>query len=131
MRDSPLSNYQVLLARTQKVHRPIGPLAYNCVKIIVVRDGSAILFSEFGQKPVRPGNVVVLGPNVLCGSEPEGHVTVTTIYADTDYVTDQAFWQYAGILHDRLDAPVFVKETFTEPSQIIRLGERHAGALLP
>ena len=126
-----LLDYQVLLARTRTVHRPIGPLAYDCVKVIVVRDGSAILFGEFGQRPVRPGDVIVLGPNVLCGSEPEGYVTVTTIYADTDYVIDQAFWQYAGILHDRLDAPVFVKESFTEPVQVIRLGEHHAGLLMP
>lgn len=67
--------------------------------------------------------MIVLGPNVLCGSEPNEYITVTTIYADTDYVINQAFWQYAGILHDRLDAPAFVKETFTEPAQIIHLGE--------
>lgn len=126
-----LQDYQVLLARTQAVHRPVGPLAYDCVKVIVVRDGSAILFSEFGQQPVRPGDVVVLAPNTLCGSEPEGGITVTTIYADTDYVIDQAFWQYVGILYDRLDAPGFVRETFTEPAQIIRLGEEQAGLLMP
>lgn len=125
------SRYQVLLAQTQTVHRPVGPLAYDCMKVIIVCDGSAILFSEFGQKPVRPGDVILPGPNVLCGPEPEGRITVTTIYADTDYVIDQAFWQYASILHDRLDAPVFVKETFTEPAQIIRLGEQHAGLLMP
>lgn len=106
-------------------------MTYDCVKVIVVRDGTAVLFSEFGQKPVRPGDVILLGPNVLCGSEPEGHITVTTIYADTDYVIDQAFWQHAGILHDRLDAPAFVKETFTEPAQVIRLGEHHTGLLMP
>lgn len=126
-----LSHYQVLLARTQTVHRPVGPLAYDCVKLIVVRDGSAILFSEFGQKPVRPGDVILLGPHVLCGSEPEGRITVTTIYADTDYMIDQAFWQYASIMHDRLDAPGFVKEAFAEPAQIIRLGEHHTGLLMP
>ncbi|WP_338033642.1 helix-turn-helix transcriptional regulator [Intrasporangium chromatireducens] len=121
----------MLLARTQTIHRPIGPWAYDCVKVIVVRDGSAILFSEFGEKHVRPGDVILLGPNVLCGSEPEGHVTVTTIYADTDYVIDQMFWQYAAILQDRLDASVFAKETYTEPAQIIRLGEHHTGLLMP
>lgn len=131
MTRAALDKYQVLLARTQTVHRPVGPLAYDCVKVIVVRDGTAILFSEFGQRHVRPGDVIVLAPNVLCGSEPEGHITVTTIYADTDYVIDQAFWQYAGILRDRLDAPGFVKETFTDPAQIIRLGEEHAGLLMP
>jgi AraC family transcriptional regulator len=39
-------------ARTRTIHRPVGPVAYDCVKVIIVRDGSAILFSEFGQKPV-------------------------------------------------------------------------------
>lgn len=70
-----------LLARTRTVHRPVGPMAYDCVKVIVVRDGSAVLFSEFGQRPVNVGDVVLLGANTLCGSEPEGHITVTTISA--------------------------------------------------
>src|SRR5690606_2093621 len=38
---------------------------------------------------------------------------------------------YVGILYDRLDAPGFVRETFTEPAQIIRLGEEQAGLLMP
>ncbi|GIJ25831.1 hypothetical protein Vqi01_09930 [Micromonospora qiuiae] len=41
---------------------------------------------------------------MLCGAEPEGRLTVTTIYADTDYLLDQLFWQYADVLRDRLDA---------------------------
>src|SRR5690625_7420497 len=87
--------YDALIARTRTIHRPIGPVAYDCGRIIVVRSGSAILFSEFGERPIRPGDVVLLGANVLCGSEPEGHVTVTTIYADTDFLLDQLFWQHA------------------------------------
>lgn len=109
----------------------MGPVAYDCVKIVVVRHGSAILFSEFGQKPVRPGDVVLLGANVLCGSEPEGQITVTTIYADTDYVLDQVFWQHAGFLQDRLDTQDFAATLYTEPAQILRLGEDRAGMLMP
>lgn len=71
--------FQAILARTRTVHRAVGPVAYDCVKVIVVRDGSAILFSEFGQKPVTVGDVILLGANTLCGSEPEGHITVTTV----------------------------------------------------
>lgn len=122
--------YRPLIARTRTIHRPVGPVAYDCVKLIIVRDGSAILFSEFGQKPVRPGDVVLLGPNVLCGSEPEGHITVTTIYADTDYVIDQAFWQHAGILHDRLDARGFTEKVYSDPAQILRLGEHRTGMMM-
>ena len=71
-------------ASTRTFHRPVGPLAFDCVKVIVVRDGSAILFSEFGRRPVKVGDVILLCTNALCGCEPEGHITVTTIYMDTD-----------------------------------------------
>ena len=111
-----------ILARTRVVERPVGPFAYDCVKVVVVRSGSAILFSEFG---------VILGANVLCGSEPEGHVTVTTIYLDTDYVIDQVFWQHAGLLQDRLEAQGFAETIYSEPAQILRLGEERAGMLMP
>ncbi|MEX5310358.1 helix-turn-helix transcriptional regulator [Kocuria sp. CPCC 205297] len=130
MSETMLRDYQMLLARTQTVHRPVGPLAYDCVKVIIVRHGSAVLFSEFGQKPVRPGDVILLGPNVLCGSEPEEHITITTIYADTDYVIDQAFWQHAGILHDRLDAMGFAEKLYSHPAQILRLGEDRTGMMM-
>lgn len=127
----PPSAFEPLVARTQTVHRPVGPVAYDCVKFIVVRDGSAFLFSEFGQQPVKPGDVVMLGANVLCGSEPEGHITVTTLYLDTDYVLDQVRWQYAGFVCDRLDAQGFADTIYTEPAQILRLGEDRAGMLMP
>lgn len=113
------------------MHRAVGPVAYDCVKVIVVRGGSAILLSEFGQQPVKPGDVILLGANTLCGSEPEGHITVTTIYADTDYVVDQVFWQHVGLLQDRLDAQDFAATVYTEPAQILRLGEDRAGSLMP
>jgi AraC family transcriptional regulator len=124
-------SFQPLLARSQSVHRPRDPVAYDCVKVIVIRSGSAILFSEFGQKPVKIGDVVILGANVLCGSEPEGHVTVTTIYLDIDYVIDQVFWQHAGLLQDRLEAQGFAETVYSEPAQILRLGEDRAGMLMP
>ena len=83
--------YAPVIARTRTVHRPVGPMAYDCVKIIVVRDGSAFLFSEFGQLPVKSGDVILLGANVLAGSEPEGHITVTTIYIDTE--SPRVWWR--------------------------------------
>ncbi|MBE8526505.1 hypothetical protein ILP97_55120 [Amycolatopsis sp. H6(2020)] len=42
------------------------------MRIVVVRNGTAIIFSEFGQQPVSFGDAILLGPNVLCGIEPEG-----------------------------------------------------------
>lgn len=120
-----------ILARTRTVHCAIGPVAYDCVKVIVIRDGSAVLFSEFGQRAVAVGNVILLASNVLCGSQPEDHVTVTTIYLDTDYVIDQVRWQYSGFIRDRFDAQSFADTVYSEPAQILTLGEDHAGLLMP
>lgn len=107
------------------------PAAYDCVRLIVVRDGTAVLFSEFGERPIRPGDVVLLGANVLCGCEPEGHLTITTIYLDTDYVVDLIFWQYIGVLNDRLAAQGFAETVYAEPAQILRLGEHRSGMMMP
>ena len=119
------------MARSRTIHAPIAPIAYDCVKLIFVRDGSAILFSEFGERPVKVGDVVALAANTLCGSDPEGSITVTTLYLDRDYIVDQVFWQHAALLADRLDAQDFTDELYSEPAQILHLGENRAGMLMP
>lgn len=75
-----MHEYQPLLAHTRTFHRPASPVAYDCVKVIVVRAGSALLFSEFGTGHVNVGDVVVLAANTLCEAEPEDWVTTTTLY---------------------------------------------------
>lgn len=119
------------VARSRTFHSAVAPVAYNCVKLIFIRAGSAILLSEFGDKPVSVGDVVALGANTLCGSEPEGIVTSTTLYLDRDYIIDQVFWQHAALLADRLDAQDFANELYAEPAQILRLGEDRVGMLMP
>lgn len=123
--------FSPLKARTGTLRDTQPPVAYDCVRLIVVRDGSAILFSEFGQQAVNVGDAILLCTNTLCGSEPEGHLTVTTVYLDTDYVIDQVFWQHSGILQDRLDAQNLVETMYVEPAQILHLGEERAGMLTP
>ncbi|GAB2940517.1 helix-turn-helix domain-containing protein [Nonomuraea fastidiosa] len=123
--------FSPIIARTETWHQPVCPSAYDCVRLVVPRSGSAILLSEFGEKPVKPGDVVLLGSNVLCGSDPEGHFTTTTVYLDTDYLVDQIFWQYAGVLQDRLDAQGFAETVYSEPAQILRVGEQRTGMMMP
>jgi len=113
------------------MHRPVDPTAFDWIRLIFVRDGSAILLSEFGETPVRIGDAVLLAANVLCGIEPEDHVTVTIVYVDADYVIDQVFWQYVGFLQDRFDAQDFAATIYTEPAQVLRLGEQRAGMMMP
>ena len=123
VKDVGRERFLPVLARTRSIHRPVGPVAYDCVKLIFVRHGSAILLSEFGEKPVTVGDVVMLGASTLCGSEPEGSITVTTLYLDRDYVIDQVFWQHAALLTDRWQAQDFMDERYSEPAQILRSGE--------
>lgn len=120
-----------IIARTRSIRKQIAPVAYDCVKLIFVRDGSAILLSEFGEKPVTTGNAVLLGANTLCGSEPEGSITVTTLYLDRDYVVDQFFWQNASDFADRLEADDVITATYAEPAQILDLGAECNGVLAP
>ena len=120
-----------LRARTQTFHSAIAPVAYDCVKVIVARAGSARLFSEFGTRHVNVGDVVLLSANTLCGAEPEDWITTTTIYMDRDYLIDQVFWQYAAQFRDRLDASEFLSVHHAEPAQIFRIGEDRAGLLMP
>ncbi|MDS2172395.1 AraC family transcriptional regulator [Nesterenkonia sp. CL21] len=109
----------------------MDPVAYDCVKLIFIRSGSAVLLSEFGEQPVSPGDVVLLEPNTLCGSEPEGFITVTTVYLDHDYLVDQVFWQNAALLNDRFEASELIESIYVEPAQILHVGEDRVGMLWP
>ncbi|MCB1297603.1 MAG: helix-turn-helix transcriptional regulator [Microthrixaceae bacterium] len=89
------------------------------------------MFSEFGTRHVKIGDVVLLAAKTLCSSEPESSVTTTTIYLDRDYVIDQVFWQYAAQFCDRHNARDFFETHFSTPAQIVRIGEDRAGMLMP
>ncbi|TCP38819.1 helix-turn-helix protein [Tamaricihabitans halophyticus] len=125
------ADFHPIIARTLTLHDHIDPIAYDYVKLIFVRNGSAILLSEFGERPVKVGDVVVLGANTLCGSEPEDSITVTTLYLDRAYVIDQVFWQHAALLSDRCEAQDFAEALYSEPAQILQLGEVRAEVLAP
>ena len=120
-----------IFAQSRAFQKSVPPVAFDCVKLMVIRAGSAVLYSGFGERPVTVGDVIVLAGNTLCGSEPEGSVTVTTLYLDTDYIVDQVFWQYASMLADRLDAHDFMEARYAEPAQILHLGEDRVGYLMP
>jgi AraC family transcriptional regulator len=111
--------------------RTISPTADWSVKLIVIRDGSAILSGDFGQRPVNVGDAALLGANVPCGAEPEGRITVTAVYLDPDYAIDSFYWQHAGVLLDRLEAQEVAATVFVEPVQVLRIGEHRLGQVGP
>lgn len=120
-----------MTVRTRTHYAAIAPVAFDSVKFIIVRGGSARFFSEVGIHHINVGDVIVLAANTLCGAEPEGWVTTTTLYLDRDYVIDQVFWQYAARFKDRLDASAFLDANYAEPAQVVRIGEDRAGLLMP
>lgn len=128
---SPVADFSPLVTRTRSHHAAVDPVAFDCVKLIVIRSGSALLVSEFGTRHVRLGDVVLLAAHTLCGAEPEGSVTTTTIYLDHDYLIDQVFWQYAAQFCDRHNAREFFEAHYSTPAQIVRIGEDRAGMLMP
>lgn len=113
------------------MRRPVGPVTHDCVKIVVVRSGAMIILGEFGVKHVNVGDVMVIAANTALVFEPEGCVTATTLYLDHDYVIDQVFWQHAAQFTDRLDASRFLDIRYSEPVEIVRLGQHPAGLLMP
>lgn len=123
--------FSPLFARTRTVHRPLELAAYDCVKVIVIRDDSAIVHSEFGQRFAREGDVLLFGANVLWGGEPEGHIAVTTVYLDPDYVVDELFWRYADRFSDRLEARELVCTLYADAAQLLHLGAARVGRLMP
>lgn len=55
-----VSDYSPVAARTRTDHVAVEPIAFDCVKFIVIRAGSARLFSEFGTPHVNVGDIAVL-----------------------------------------------------------------------
>lgn len=120
-----------IMARTWTLYTAVGPRAFDSTRLIVVRSGSSVVFSEFGERPVTVGDAILVGANTLSGYEPEGAVTVTTLDLDRDYVIDQVFWKHAAELADRWQTEDFIAETYVEPAQVLRLGVDRVGLLLP
>lgn len=119
---SAMAPFGPIVAATNTFHRPVGPVAYDCVKLVVVRDGSAVLSSHLGRRPVAVGDVVLLCANTLCAAKPEGCCTVSIVCIDTDYLIDQVFWQHVGLLSDRLDARELAGKLYLESVQLLHIG---------
>lgn len=123
--------FRPVVAKTTSHARPISPAAYDWVRLLFLRSGTAIVYSEFGEQPVRPGDALMLGANVLAGCHPEEPVTTTTIFLDFDYLVDKVFWQHSSMLKDRLEASELLDEPYVEPAQVLRLSDPDFSRVLP
>lgn len=124
-------SYSPIFIRTATTTSAVTPVAFDCVKFIIIREGCATFYGEFGKQRAKFGDVVVLDENTLCGAQPEQRLTTTTLNLDRAYVVDQVFWQYAAQFGSRCEASSFLNGRYAEPGQIAHIGASRAGLLLP
>lgn len=101
------------------------------MQLAVIREGSAIVRSQFGQRPVTVGDATLVCSNTLYSAEPEGRCMVTVVSIDTDYLVDQVFWKHVGLLSDRLDARELMGKLYVEPVQLLHLGVEKLDRIVP
>lgn len=93
--------YGPVAVETREFRRPVPSVAFNCVKLLLIREGSTVLTTDEGTTRASEGDLVFLRTAVLCSGTPEGPVTVSTVYLDTDYLFELWFWQLAPEGHDK------------------------------
>lgn len=125
----PVEPWSCIYVTSISHRRVMAATAYDCVRFVVVRDGSLILTDAGSGCSAAVGDVVLLAPNAEFGYEPEGIVTLTTLAVDTDYLIEQLFWQHLDVLADREAARDLAARLYPDPLQMLRLGESQAERL--
>lgn len=93
--------YGPVAVETREFRRPVPPVAFDCVKLLLIRDGATVLATEDGPTRATKDDLVFLRTAVPCSGTPEDHVTISTLYLDTDYVFELWFWQLAPEGHNK------------------------------
>jgi len=93
--------YGPVAVETREFRRPVPSVAFDCVKLVLIRDGSTILTTEWGTTRVGKDDLVLLRTAVPCSGTPEESVTASTLYLDTDYAFELWFWQLAPEGYDK------------------------------
>ncbi|WP_373277439.1 helix-turn-helix transcriptional regulator [Brevibacterium paucivorans] len=116
-------------ASTSQPPQNPGPDAYDWFRLIFLREGDGVALSEFGEKLIRAGDIVIVSPNVLFEYRAASRGTVISVFIDHDYVVDQVFWQNSGVLHDKTSARELLELPCIDPAQVLRLSETDRSAV--
>lgn len=109
-------------ARTTTIASDVAPVAFDCVKFVLVREGAATLTCAANVGRVGTGDVIVVAAHTSCCATPEPRVTVSTLYVDRDYLIDLVYWQCVTTFVDRLEVKHLFDTLFTNHSQRFHLG---------
>jgi AraC-like DNA-binding protein len=100
------------------------PVAFDWVEFIVVREGVCQVRHSDGGEPahVREGGFVFLMPNVPCGIQPDGQAEVIRLFVSAEFLLQIVVWRHPALRLDGLTAPVFAREEYPDPFQVVRAG---------
>lgn len=120
-----------VIARTYTVDKSNTPAQYECMQLVVVRSGSAILSTAAGKIAVGEGNVILIGPGAKCNYFPETSLTVSAVFLNTKYFFDHVFWQVFSTVPCREDAHGMAAATFVGTVHSMGIGQHRIGLLTP
>lgn len=106
---------------TESSTRVVEPVAYTCLRFMLVREGRLFVHSRHGTARARPGMLVIVCAGTLCGAIPEPSATVTTAFVNLDYLLDQLTWRLNGLLLDRHEAETIAAKSFRHNMWATRL----------
>lgn len=98
---SSVQSMAAVRCSSQSSRRITRATGYDCVRVVVVRDGSVLLADDSKLRTAACGDAVLIAPGAVLGYEPEGQVCMTTLLIDTDYLIDHLFWQHLDLIPDR------------------------------
>lgn len=88
-----VSQYGPIAVETREFRRPVTPVAHPKAKLLLVRDGEATITHGERAFHTQPGDFMLVRPNAACGGSPEPIATISTIYAEPEFVFDKWRWQ--------------------------------------
>lgn len=71
---------------------PTSRMAVHCTKLMYISKGSSRLTHAAGVTEVTAGDVVAIPDGYWCAGAPERSVETLTVYADTEFMMQQALW---------------------------------------
>lgn len=97
---------------TKVLRAPVPYEAWDCLRIVLLRQGAAHVYSAAGTGFARCGDVMILAEEVPGGLVPDGQVTVSVAYVDPTYFFQQMMWRHSELLYTPDVAETMLKVSF-------------------
>lgn len=108
-----------VVVRAATTTSPTPRMAVHCTKLMYISEGSSRLAHAAGVTEVTAGDVVAIPDGYWCAGAPEHSVETLTVYADTEFMMQQALWvppiRQLLVSLNLLDSP-------TETLRVLKLG---------